>query len=281
MRRSPLALLILVACAPEATPPPAPSLAHDREGDLAAARALFMRNIEAIQKKDREAYLACYRSDEALVRSGPGGPKLGFAELAAGTSSTTKGWPESLEASDVQVHWLGPGSVYGTYRYRVVFDGAASEGLSERVFAHRDGRWQIVVSTAFGAPASSDARLADVAFLEGTWVEQKDGLWTEETWSPARGGTMMGSGRTIAGGQTKSFEHMRIEHGEAGIELVAMPQGQGPVRFRLVERAEGAATFANPAHDFPQRIRYRRDGGKLVARVEGGDQSMEWTYQQQ
>ena len=48
---------------------------------LAAARALFERNIAAIQAKDRDAYLACYRADDALIRVGPEGAALGFARL--------------------------------------------------------------------------------------------------------------------------------------------------------------------------------------------------------
>ncbi len=278
-----LSLVLFAACA---KPPPAPDAgplppAVDREGDLAAARALFERNLEAIQKKDRDAYLGCYRADDALVRAGPAGPRLGFADLASGTSSTAAGWPEFLAASDLQVHWLAPGWVYGSYRYRVVFDGAASEGLSERIFARRNGQWEIVVSTAFGAPASSDPRLADVAFLEGTWVEQKDGVWTEEIWSPARGGVMMGSGRTIVDGQARSFEHLRIEHTPEGLELIAMPGGTKATRFRLEHRSTDSVVFANAKHDFPQRISYRLERGRLTARAEGRGHSVTWTYLRQ
>lgn len=76
--------------------------------------------------------------------------KLGFDELAAGTPTTASdAWPESLEAREVEVHWLGPDLVYGAYRYRVVIDGVESRGISERVFTKRDGRWEISVTTAF------------------------------------------------------------------------------------------------------------------------------------
>ena len=41
------------------------------------------------------------------------------------------------------------GVVYGVYRYTMVFDGVASQGLSERLFLREDGRWVIAVTTAF------------------------------------------------------------------------------------------------------------------------------------
>lgn len=276
------ALLTLVACTTPAGPAPTPDAGVDAAAlaaaDVAAARALFERNLQAIQAKDRAAYLACYRDDEALVRVGPDGPKLGFAELAAHTSSTTRGWPESLEPSDVQLHWLAPGWVYGSYRYRVVFDGVASEGLSERVFARRDGRWQIVVSTAFGGPASSDPRLSPVAFLAGRWVAVAEGRTTEEVWSPARAGTMLGHSRTLEGEATRSFEFLHLALTPRGIELTALPGGLTPTRFALAEAGPGRVVFTNPANDYPQRISYTREGPQLVARIEGGGPVHEWRY---
>ena len=133
--------------------PPAPT--GTPLADETAARAVFEANIAAIQARDREAYLACYAPTERLVRAGPEGPLLGFSELAEGTPATgSDDWPERLEADDLQVHWLAPGVVYGSYRYRVTIDGEMTEGLSERVFLRQpDGTWLVAVSTAFGDPA--------------------------------------------------------------------------------------------------------------------------------
>lgn len=118
--------------------------------DLAAARALFDRNITAIQDRDREAYLACYRPDDRLIRAGISGVSPGFEGLAEGTAATgSDDWPERLVADDIEVHWLAPGVVYGAYKYTVTFDGETTSGLSERVFLERDGEWSITVSTAF------------------------------------------------------------------------------------------------------------------------------------
>jgi hypothetical protein len=127
------------------------------EADLQAARALFEKNLRAIRERDREAYLSCYRPSEALVRAGPKGVIPGYGALADETPADgSDDWPETLEASDLSVHWLAPGVVYGQYAYRVVIDGVASTGRSERLFLRVGDHWTIAVTTAFGSPAVSD-----------------------------------------------------------------------------------------------------------------------------
>ncbi len=50
----------------------------------------------------------------------------------------------------------------------------------------------------------------------------------------------------------------------------ALPSGQQEAEFTETELGETNAVFANPGHDFPQIIRYRRVGAdSLHARVEG------------
>jgi len=64
--------------------------------DVDEARALFEKNLAAIQRRDRAAYLACYLDSERLVRTSPDGQALGFTdfEKQAGTK-----WPDTLEAA--------------------------------------------------------------------------------------------------------------------------------------------------------------------------------------
>ena len=53
-----------------------------------------------------------------------------------------------------------------------------------------------------------------------------------------------------------------------GVFYVATPEGEGTTAFRLTRAVDGEALFENPAHDFPTRIRYRREGDDgLVAEV--------------
>jgi len=140
------ACFVVVACA--AAPAHASS-----DADLAAARALFERNLAAIQRRDREGYLACYRADSSLARVAHDGVRLGFEGLAGGTpASGSTDWPDTLIARDLRLAWIGEGIVFGSYRYRVVVKGAARDGISCRLFVRDPGGWRIAVTSAYDAP---------------------------------------------------------------------------------------------------------------------------------
>jgi hypothetical protein len=118
--------------------------------DEGAARAIFERNLQAIADRDSDAYLACYWSDERLVRNGFGGAERGFDSLAA--SMDQDSWPDLFEAEELKVFSLVPGVVYGQYRYHVRFGESESRGVSERLFLLTEEGWRIAVTTAFAAP---------------------------------------------------------------------------------------------------------------------------------
>jgi imidazolonepropionase-like amidohydrolase len=145
-----------------------PSHAADRQDDLAAARALFEKNLQAIRDKNRDAYLSCYLDSERLARTGPEGFELGYAGLAA---SAGKGWPDHIAADDIHLTPVQPGVVYGTYRYRVRYGGREDAGLSERWFVKTPKGWRIAVSTAFshlpGVPPPPRA-LVGATLVDGT-----------------------------------------------------------------------------------------------------------------
>ena len=61
-------------------------------------------------------------------------------------------WPDHFQATDLRVHSLRPGVVYGQYRYRVRYGEEEQEGISERLFLQTEDGWRIAVTTAFGAP---------------------------------------------------------------------------------------------------------------------------------
>ena len=89
---------------PAATPAPS---------DVAQARALFERNLDAIRRRDRAAYLECYLRSPGLARTGFTGFTLSYDSLAASAGS---GWPDVFEASELRLARVRDGVVYGTYR---------------------------------------------------------------------------------------------------------------------------------------------------------------------
>jgi hypothetical protein len=121
-------------------------------------------------------------------------------------------------------------------------------------------------------PAQSGERLGvdRLAWLAGCWVRASGGRVVEEQWMRPRGATLLGMSRTVRGDTTVEFESMRVYEEGGRLVFAARPSGQPPAEFRSTEVTDSSVTFANPAHDFPQRIVYRRlSDGSLLARVEG------------
>lgn len=134
---------------------------------------------------------------------------------------------------------------------------------------------------AQSAPA---ARVSDLSWMSGRWLTGENGRWTEEIWSGPRGGTLMGFSWSGEGAAIDAYEYIRVQPGEDDeIIYLAQPNGGAGIGFYLV-RAEGmSATFENPDHDFPQRIRYVRDGDTMVATISrmDGSNAISWTYRRQ
>ena len=120
------------------------------------------------------------------------------------------------------------------------------------------------------------------SFLAGCWEERSlDGKWTEECWTEPSGGLMIGSGRTGRGDQIRNWEWMRIERSQDGsLTFYASPNGAPPVGFKATESDANSVTFANPAHDYPQRLRYSRraDGVDAETSLADGSNPASWSY---
>jgi hypothetical protein len=131
------------------------------------------------------------------------------------------------------------------------------------------------------AAAPESATVDDLAWISGRWESLAGDRWVEESWSEPRGGTIFAVSRTGRGDVLREFEFLRLQRGEDGrLAYVASPNGRPPVAFPLVELGATSATFANPSHDFPQRIRYERDGDTLRATISASDGSnaTSWTF---
>jgi hypothetical protein len=116
----------------------------------------------------------------------------------------------------------------------------------------------------------------DFSWLVGDWQTAPGGRSrTDEHWTMAAGGSMMGLSRTVAGERTYEFEYLRIEQRADGIYYVAHPKGRCPgTDFKLTTLHTTEAVFENPAHDFPKRITYRITPERsLIAKVDGGSGS--------
>jgi hypothetical protein len=134
-----------------------------------------------------------------------------------------------------------------------------------------------------GAPAlaASDSM---PGWLTGCWSEEKGANWTEECWTAPRVGNMLGSGRNGRDQDLRSWEAMQIELGSDGKPVLYGSVKGGPrVPFPMVSSGPREIVFANPKHDYPQRIRYWRDGMDLNAETSlmDGTSVHRWHYRRQ
>jgi Domain of unknown function (DUF6265) len=122
-----------------------------------------------------------------------------------------------------------------------------------------------------GGAAAQVPPVETLDWLAGCWAADGAEAGSGERWTPPAGGTLLGLSRTVKGGRTVEWEFMRIVTEPDGrIAFIAQPSGQREARFERVASPPEAAVFENPAHDFPQRIIYRRQGAdRLAARIEG------------
>lgn len=131
------------------------------------------------------------------------------------------------------------------------------------------------------AAAEPEGAVADLGWIAGTWVSETGDDWVEERWSDARGGVILGTNRSGTGAEATGFEFMRIAAEKDGsVHFWGSPGGAPAVAFRLVSSGDGEAVFENPAHDYPTRIVYRREGAELRASVSGpdGERTLSWTF---
>ena len=131
------------------------------------------------------------------------------------------------------------------------------------------------------APLAAQEPAAFPSWMAGAWTVTDGDRWTEEFWTHARGGVMIGASREGRGETLRTWESIRILRTADGrLSYIPMPNGGAPVEFALVRQDERSIEFANPAHDFPQRIRYWREGDTLHAEISliDGTRAIAWSY---
>lgn len=122
------------------------------------------------------------------------------------------------------------------------------------------------------AVRGAKASIADISWLAGDWEGMAGPSSIEERWSPAAGGAMLAMSRTTRAGTMSAFEFLCIAERAGSLVYTARPNADAPTDFTLTHLDADSATFENPAHDFPKRIRYvRRPDGSLAATISGAE----------
>jgi len=109
-----------------------------------------------------------------------------------------------------------------------------------------------------------------LAWLQGCWRIDAGNRIVEEQWSAPRGGTLLGSSRTVRDGKTIEHEFVIVrETADGRLAYEVSPSGRAPTVFTSISIDDGGVVFENLQHDFPQRVAYQRKGGDLLAWIEG------------
>lgn len=131
-------------------------------------------------------------------------------------------------------------------------------------------------------PLAEESRPLDLSWMAGHWFAEAGGTTMEEHWSRPDGGLLLGTHRDVRPDGGAFFEFLRIELDGSRAVYHAAPTGRPAVPFALVESGRSRVVFENPAHDYPQRISYERDGERLTARIEGdtpgGPRASMWVF---
>ncbi len=125
----------------------------------------------------------------------------------------------------------------------------------------------VAPSPALNAQANS---LEAVQWFSGCWERASGDRRTVERWHPPAQGVMRGVSRSFAGATETGGERLRIYSSDGTLIYEAHPSTQALTEFRATSITSDEIVFENPAHDFPQRVIYRKQGtDSLVARIEG------------
>lgn len=136
-------------------------------------------------------------------------------------------------------------------------------------------RWSLIfLPVALASAAAAADRAPLPAWMTGAWQTGDAERWGDEYWTPPRGGMMIGAARIGRGEVLKEWESTRIAYDETGkLAYWAMPKGAPATKFSVTDQTPTSITFVNTAHDYPQRVRYWREGVLLKAEIALADGS--------
>jgi hypothetical protein len=116
-----------------------------------------------------------------------------------------------------------------------------------------------------------DKAWLDLQFIIGTWKIEAGAEM--EKWEFVGEKELRGKGFVVNGRDTILKEVIQLVYNDSGIHYIVKVKGQNnneSTTFSLVNTQKATFVFENKAHDFPQRINYRKISDTLImAWIEG------------
>lgn len=120
-------------------------------------------------------------------------------------------------------------------------------------------------------------------WMAGCWTGHGGKATFTEIWTPAGPDLMVGLGVTTVPEKPPEFEFLRVEARGGRVFYVAQPGGVPPTDFEwsAADSSATTAVFANPQHDFPKRVAYKKtDATHVLAWIDdGASKRMEFPLQ--
>ena len=227
-------------------------------------------------------------------------PRRGRWTYTSVSSSGVVQEAEELESSPTHFVFKGtayrPDGTQTTFVWRVTLQG--DEAYLSESMAFHGGDWQDNPPARFsrsqGPPAVSagpvngntvdppSPALSDLDWLVGSWYGEGLGGSFEEHWTPASGGTMLGTFRLVQENVVHVIEYLMISQEEERITMrfkhfradYSTWEEDQPFEFTLLSVSDHEAVFHSdvPNQSSPRRITYRlTDAGDLRVIVAGSD----------
>ena len=139
------------------------------------------------------------------------------------------------------------------------------------------GKWArglLVSGALWGVPMAHAQELpvqdpTQLIWMTGHWVQSSERGRSDEVWLAPTSAGMVGLNQQAFASGGRFFEFLRIEPLSGRLSYMASPMGRSPTVFALESAGPCTVAFVNPAHDFPQRIEYRREGTAMIASIAG------------
>lgn len=138
----------------------------------------------------------------------------------------------------------------------------------------------VLAALTIAAPATAQ-ELPD--WLAGKWCSAADanGRVTCETWTRDKDVLTGLSEAGVPGGPARLLERMRISAEPGRLVFHADPTGQeGGDFYATGAQPRRSVRFVNVAHDYPQLVRYWREGDLLMAEISlaDGGKARRWAF---
>ncbi len=137
----------------------------------------------------------------------------------------------------------------------------AQRGMGLRVFLLLGA----TMAAGLGAVEPRKVSIEDLSWLAGSWSGEVRGAKAasrfEAYYTGPKGGVILSTSKAFRPeGQLAWLEFERFEVRDGVLTVTPYPGGRASVPFTLVEHDPAArkAVFANPDHDYPNRLTYQR-----------------------